>query len=393
MSLHSPPVDHVDSADEVPIDPHMLYHPHHGEHDEADDDDAEVEALLNNVDDSDHLQFLDELPTSQSRPPRHPDAMVPAIFRQRPKYVETEQVTVYHCPVTNCATKTYAQRGRRAILRHLRTKTDDAHVAALQHFTQSRGKMTKQERSRKTSRTYREKHSKEAQERASMDGAPYLAPLYNPVLVKKHEAYVRKKIQTMLDSVPKPCWPAAPGMSAADAAVSSLLQQHVTNMQTNVLWILQEMDNSVYFPPGADIPAMLSGDGGDYYRRRLRELEDKTPAKASQIRTAAAQLDSPEALRRASIEFQVWKKQDDLQRAKRQLDRERYERETEEAARKVEEWERERTKEGIDEKVEEEMQKWKDKIAEKLREKWRAKDPLMGDHQTIAVAALAVQHQ
>ncbi|KAK7203019.1 hypothetical protein BZA70DRAFT_89760 [Myxozyma melibiosi] len=408
---------------EVPIDPHMLYHHpqhpsslsthHHATDDEEEDDDdddsdqnghgtgnpdnAAVEALLGNhhhhIHHHDPSSFLDELPTSHTRPPRHPDAMVPAILRQRPKYVETEHVVVYHCPVTDCPTKTYAQRGRRAILRHLRSRTDDAHVAALEHFSQSRSAMTKQERSRKTSRTYREKNLKEAQERAALDGAPYLAPLYNPLLVKKHEAYVRKKIKTVLDSIPKPSWPVAPGLSAADAAVNALLQQHAAEMQTNVLWILQEMDNCVYFPPGADIPAMLSGEGGEYYRRRLRELEERLPSRVAQIRAAAVQLDSPGALTRASVEFQVWKKTDDIQRAKRQLDRERYEQETEEAARRIEEWERERTKEGIEEKVEEEMRKWKEQMTEKLREQWRQKDPLMAEQETIAVAALAVRQQ
>ncbi|KAK9457537.1 hypothetical protein V1511DRAFT_508979 [Dipodascopsis uninucleata] len=283
----------------------------------------------------------------------------------------TEEITVFHCPVPMCSMKTYAKRGRRAILRHLKSRTDHQHVLALSRFSRKTAPMTKQERSRKTSATYREKHQQLSEQRAREAGEPYLAPLYNPVLVKKHEAYVRKKIKAALDIIAKPQWPAAPGQTPSDAASTTLLQHHLHNMETNVLWILQELDNSVYFPSGADIASMMARDGGEYYRRRLRELEERFPDRSVQIRQAMTQLDDQEALERASVEFQVWKKHDDLARAKRQLDRERYERECEEAIRRIEEYERERTEEGIEGKVQVEMMKWRERMTQKLRQQWR----------------------
>ncbi|KAK9237038.1 hypothetical protein V1525DRAFT_405108 [Lipomyces kononenkoae] len=403
-SVH--PHSHRPSDDDVPIDPHMLYHATSSSLGHHDQDVMLVGSPLTGPDDgpsptpSGTPEFDIDIPTSMAAPPSRStqpsqiSSLGHAVAPSTVSLTSTEQVTVFHCPVPNCSTKTYAKRGRRAIIRHLKTRNDAAHHAALEHFGKQRPAMTKQERSRKTSATYREKHHMLAQQQAAEAGEPYLAALYNPVLVKKHEAYVRKKIKSALASVERPAWPAAPGTSVADSVAASLLQRHLKNMETNVLWVLQEMDNSVYFPPGSDIPAMLSRDDGQYYRRRLRDLEARFPARQEQIRLAAAQLDSPDALGRASIEFQVWKKQDDMARAKRQLDRERYERECEEAMRRIEEYEKERTEGGIEEKVEIEMAKWREKMADKLKDQWRAKqrdnDHSLNAEQAVAVAAQAM---
>ncbi|KAK9388540.1 hypothetical protein V1515DRAFT_597216 [Lipomyces mesembrius] len=406
-SVH--PHSHRPGDDDVPIDPHMLYHASSSSLGHDDDDVMLVGSPLTGPDElsptpSGTPEFDIDIPTSIAPPPSRstePSQISNLSHHAAPNtasLTSTEQVTVFHCPVPNCTTKTYAKRGRRAIIRHLKTRNDSAHHAALEHFGKPRPAMTKQERSRKTSATYREKHHMLAQQQAAEAGEPYLAPLYNPVLVKKHEAYVRKKVKIALASVERPAWPTAPGTSVADSVATSLLQRHLKNMETNVLWVLQEMDNSVYFPPGSDIPAMLSRDDGEYYKRRLHDLEDRFPARGEQIRKAAMQLDSSEALGRASIEFQVWKKQDDMARAKRQLDRERYERECEEAMRRIEEYEKERTEGGIEEKVAIEMAKWREKMGDKLREHWRAKqrdnDHSLDAEQAVAVAAqaMAVTH-
>ncbi|KAK9324518.1 hypothetical protein V1517DRAFT_317227 [Lipomyces orientalis] len=401
-SVH--PHSHRSRDDDVPIDPHMLYHASSSSLGHHDEDVMLVGSPLTGPEEgssptsSDTPDYDVEIPTSMAPPPSQLPNVSHRTAPNAASLTSTEEVTVFHCPVPNCTTKTYAKRGRRAIIRHLKTRNDAAHHAALEHFGKPRPAMTKQERSRKTSATYREKHHLLAQQQAVEAGEPYLAPLYNPVLVKKHEAYVRKKIKSALASVERPAWPAAPGTSVADSMAASLLQRHLKNMETNVLWVLQEMDNSVYFPPGSDIPAMLSRDDGEYYRRRLRELEERFPTRGEEIRKAAAQLDSSEALGRASIEFQVWKKQDDMARAKRQLDRERYERECEDAMRRIEEYEKERTDEGIEEKVAVEMTKWREKMADKLREQWRSKqgdnDHTLNAEQAVAVAAqaMAVSH-
>ncbi|KAK9465363.1 hypothetical protein V1512DRAFT_266150 [Lipomyces arxii] len=381
-------MSHQHVNDDVPLDPHMLYASassaathHHSQDDESDGDDvADILAQSNN-----QFEISSSVMSNSIAQPADGSE------HEGVSLTSTEQVMVYHCPVPNCPTKTYAKRGRRAILRHLKTRTDSAHSTALEQFGKGRATMTKRERSRKTSAIYREKHNYLSQQQAEQVGEPYLAPLYNPVLVKKHEAYVRKKIRTALDSVENPVWPTAPGQSHQDTVSATLLHRHLKSMENNVLWILQEMDNSIYFPAGSDIPRMLARDGGDYYRRRLRELEERFPAREQQFQQAARQLDNPELLERAIVEFQVWKKQDDLARAKSQLDRERYERECADAMNRIEEYDRERTEEGINEKVNIEMDRWREKMAKKLREQWQSKHNLSENINSSDAAAVAAQ--
>ncbi|KAK9470054.1 uncharacterized protein V1510DRAFT_424134 [Dipodascopsis tothii] len=284
----------------------------------------------------------------------------------------TEQVTVYLCPVQGCDTKTYAKRGRRAILRHLKTKSaaDVEHLRALAQYS-TREPMTKQERSRKTSATYREKHQLLAQAAAQAAGEPALAPLYNHVLVKKHEAYVYKKVRAALDAVPRPVFPAELDAGKPEKDVR---EPPGAAMEANLLWILQEMDHRIYFPPDADVHTVLNKDDVTlmaFYKRRLRELAEQYPHKAAGFDTAVAQLENDDLLRQAIAEFQDWKRQDELARAKHQLDLEQHERDRVQANRIIEEYDRERTAEAIQARVREEMDRWRAKMTEKLRAQHR----------------------
>ncbi|KAK9449774.1 uncharacterized protein V1518DRAFT_414613 [Limtongia smithiae] len=280
-------------------------------------------------------------------------------------YATAENVLFFRCPVSTCTTKTAAKRSRRAIMRHLRARPDADHRSALLVFSQqNRATMTVRERSRKTSATYREKHTCIAQQRADDVGAPYLAPLFNDVLVKKHKAYVRKKILASLASVPKPSWPVL-HTASADSAFTTYTQ----SMQTNLLFVLHELDQSVYFPPSADIPTLLR-DGESYYRGCLQRLETRHPARRAQLEHVRAQLDDPDMLVRASAEFDVWKRDADLARARQKLDRERYEGECYNAAKEMEAWEKERTQCEIERRVDEEMRTWRSRLAMKLKLEW-----------------------
>ncbi|KAK9476195.1 hypothetical protein V1514DRAFT_322336 [Lipomyces japonicus] len=421
----------ADVEDEVPLDPNMLYAAASSEHVDAisslvrDDDFSALDSHEGSISggsggggsgvESTNISVVDSDPVIHESRRGHDDGgnglpgvhldgndndvagiMVdPAIGHDHGADTimrSTEQVTVFHCPVQSCLNKTRAKRGRRAMLRHLRSRMNDdrEHAEALSAFLRRATPMTKQERSRKTSATYREKHQTLAEEQAKDAGEPYMAPLYNPVLVKKHEAYVRKKIKTALDAADRPTWPVAPGTSAADNASSSLLRRHLGTMQANVLWLLQELGNKVYFPPGTDIPSKLHTQE-EMFRRGVREMEQQFPDRADQIRYAAGQLDDKQQFEHACMAFQIWKKQDDLSRARRQLDKERYERECEEAARRMEEYDYERTDEGINRKVADEMAKWTERMRDKLREQWHA--GAEADKQLQEAARLAHMQQ
>ncbi|KAK9459648.1 uncharacterized protein V1516DRAFT_680458 [Lipomyces oligophaga] len=306
--------------------------------------------------------------------------MAPLI--QSKSFTSTEQVIVFHCPVPGCLSKTYAKRGRRAIMRHLSQRKDPEHVAAFALYGRTRTTMTKRERSRKTSATYREKHQDIATRLADEQGTPYLAPLYNSVLVKKHEAYLRKKIRAALDAVEEPSWPTsvldqiekmkANSHSSSTAPVGAIKPEEPNEMRVNIFWLLQELDGSFPYRHGADIVSSLLASE-QIYRHRLHELQNRYPERNQDIASALTQLEHPELLQYSGDRYKEWKKAQDLQRARQKLDLERYKNECEEVMEKFKEWREERTPEGFERKVKQEMEKWRTKVAEKLRDQWVTK--------------------